>query len=318
MKNPMALLLLHGVPLLVSAAVMSPPVSLRRGMNAVLAPRHCERDAETVATVVETASKINGDSSLQWGIVGGTVAWSTCRQINHHAGTDLLCTELASLVAAITYGAVLAASKPDKGWEGAEGGPGRRALDGNHHVLFNYLQSHGFEWQRLELSTISKRHSVEAVPDSFVTEHFVLRAVHQTNSTLTPADIYFTTYANRTGTVRTIHVPVAGIGKRHDGAGFKVSWKAVDWNSQAMSQPGATPVIGWVAQELSTAISRNWVWWVDNRNLEEWIGYVRINYIMLRLLSVGLRIIPELTGFGENYEDVGICGDINKVIHDEL
>jgi len=31
-----------------------------------------------------------------------------------------------------------------------------------------------------------------------------------------------------------------------------------------------------------------------------------------------LRIIPELQGFRENYEDVGICGSLNQIAHDEL
>jgi len=36
------------------------------------------------------------------------------------------------------------------------------------------------------------------------------------------------------------------------------------------------------------------------------------------LVTFGLRIIPEIDGFGEEYEDVNICGDLTGRALDEL
>lgn len=36
------------------------------------------------------------------------------------------------------------------------------------------------------------------------------------------------------------------------------------------------------------------------------------------IASFGLRIIPELQGFGNEYEDVNACGDLRGIAHDEL
>ncbi|KAK5655236.1 hypothetical protein OQA88_5803 [Cercophora sp. LCS_1] len=166
MKTPIALILLQGVPLLVSATAISAPISLRRDTNAALAPRHCERDVETVATVVDAANSVNGDAAKTWGVIGGTGTWSTCRQLNHHAGTNLLCTKIAALVAAITYGAVYTASKANKGYEGSNGGPGRRALEGDHAILFNHLRDPPNKLSTSTPRPLSARLSSEGIPDS--------------------------------------------------------------------------------------------------------------------------------------------------------
>ncbi|KAK4445377.1 hypothetical protein QBC34DRAFT_429152 [Podospora aff. communis PSN243] len=52
--------------------------------------------------------------------------------------------------------------------------------------------------------------------------------------------------------------------------------------------------------------------------LDEWIGVVGIDYILLKVLSLGLRIIPEVRGIGEEYEDVNVCGSLQQIAHDEL
>lgn len=33
-------------------------------------------------------------------------------------------------------------------------------------------------------------------------------------------------------------------------------------------------------------------------------------------MGVAIRVIPELNGFGEEYEDVNVCGDMYGPVHD--
>ena len=66
------------------------------------------------------------------------------------------------------------------------------------------------------------------------------------------------------------------------------------------------------------AIANQWAWMAENLKMDQWIGAIGIDYILLWMLGLGLRIISEIDGFGEEYEDIGICGDMSGHIHDGL
>lgn len=60
------------------------------------------------------------------------------------------------------------------------------------------------------------------------------------------------------------------------------------------------------SNEVANAIGEDWVHRAAYNDISEYIGYVmggsKINFIY--------RIIPEVQGFGLNYEDVGVCGAV--------
>lgn len=62
--------------------------------------------------------------------------------------------------------------------------------------------------------------------------------------------------------------------------------------------------------DAAGSIAQDFAWWADNRDLDEWIGWVRVNNDVTQVMSIALRIISERSGFGSNYEDVGVCGPV--------
>ncbi|KAK0631580.1 hypothetical protein B0T14DRAFT_490106 [Immersiella caudata] len=148
-----------------------------------------------------------------------------------------------------------------------------RAPDEDYDLLFDCLHSQGFEWKQIDSPAAPERRGLDGGMDDDVTVHFVLRGLQQQNSTLGPADVSFTTYANGTGTVQSHHhlqqplTPTPGNGatnnmqrRHHDGEGFKVNWSVVEYHHDALSQRDASHVISWTAKQLSTAVGHHWAW----------------------------------------------------------
>jgi hypothetical protein len=85
----------------------------------------------------------------------------------------------------------------------------------------------------------------------------------------------------------------SGVHKRFDGAGFKIAFT---------SRPTSTPSRSNEAA-LSTALAQNW-WREADANINELIGFVKTS----NQANFYWRIIPEIQGFGLNYESVDVCG----------
>jgi hypothetical protein len=84
--------------------------------------------------------------------------------------------------------------------------------------------------------------------------------------------------------------------KRHDGAGFKIPFTTRVHSGLNQSQRA----------DLSSRLANSWAWEADHRDLGQWVGLVKL--ADRHQAVVYMRIIPELRGYGENYESVDICG----------
>lgn len=97
--------------------------------------------------------------------------------------------------------------------------------------------------------------------------------------------------------------------KRHDGPGFKFNYQRFDTNTNFLGSPDLSQL-----PDYSNAVSLDWASRVDDDGADEYIFTGGIDH----LFTFGMRIIPESLGFGEEYEDVNICGNLAPIAHDEL
>jgi hypothetical protein len=81
--------------------------------------------------------------------------------------------------------------------------------------------------------------------------------------------------------------------KRFDGAGFKIAFT---------SRPNPTPNRSNEAA-ISNALAQNW-WREADATINELIGFAKTS----NKANFYWRIIPEIQGFGLNYESVDVCG----------
>lgn len=259
---------------------------------------------------------------LQWAIAGGYGALSVCNILNNnHQNLNLSCRDWAGVVAVLVWGSINAAALTNSGPEGTTGGPGRRrrrrrASHPDHARLLASFAAQGFEWDSIGTLASSERRDVPISPD--VLDSIVLHGFHQADNggAVPQVDVSLVTFADGTGTttVKATESPVAGSGsvleKRHDGAGFKVNWRINEHNYWALAADEGIDPIRQIMLDAAGSIAQDFVWRADNRDLDEWIGWVRVNNDVTQVMSIALRIISERRGFGSNYEDVGVCGPV--------
>lgn len=89
--------------------------------------------------------------------------------------------------------------------------------------------------------------------------------------------------------------------KRHDGAGFKLSY-----TTRVTSKLTRAHQI-----QMSQDISTSWTYYAAEYGISEWIGFQETGHAV----NFYLRIIPENKGYGEEYEFVDApCGGITDYI----
>ncbi|KAL1890885.1 hypothetical protein Sste5346_008026 [Sporothrix stenoceras] len=229
---------------------------------------------------------------------------------------------------------------------GADSGLGSAYSTALLDAVTEQLLSQGFIVGNSEVRTLSRRSGSGSNTTSFssyssptaatdsVTAAFVIHDVVHPNLTITPADFHFTSYADGTETVLVKHrladhaqnnsnsnnrTTVAGRSTQvsaqpqHDGPGFKYNYRLDVLADEARGQD-----ISGIANMIGSAVGNHWGWEAENAAMDQWIGAIGIDYILLRALGLGVRIISEIDGFGEDYEDIGICGNMGDRIHDEL
>ncbi|CAK7207977.1 hypothetical protein SEUCBS139899_010811 [Sporothrix eucalyptigena] len=268
----------------------------------------------------ELLGNYRGKARLVYAILGGAVSYHTCKIINHYTSSEHPCADIAGGIAATT--AAIIAIQMIEGSSTGVGTSNKRdanatwppsALD----IFVEHLESTGFTYSQVEEAALTRRSNDDEILNSFV-----VRDVFNPAGNATAADFHYTSFVNGTGYVHVIHettssakraAPPAGLVKRHDGAGFKYNWNRYVFNSAAY---GAN--INSLSVGIGQGIAQDWAYDSDNFLLDQWIGAVGVDYILLQAMGVAIRIIPELAGFGEEYEDVGICGDMSGPTHDEL
>jgi hypothetical protein len=85
-----------------------------------------------------------------------------------------------------------------------------------------------------------------------------------------------------------------GIEKRFDGAGFKIAFTTRKRSLLTNAHQN----------QMSTAIARQWASRADNTDMGEFFGLVKTDHNA----NFYHRVIPEVRGFGLNYESVDVCG----------
>lgn len=98
--------------------------------------------------------------------------------------------------------------------------------------------------------------------------------------------------------------------RRHDGQGLKYNWKIFDYATNVLGSPDMS-----AAQPVAQHMGQYYVSWANaDQTMSEYVATVAFD----GAYSMGIRIIPETDGFGDNYEDVNVCADLTGRAHDEL
>ena len=164
------------------------------------------------------------------------------------------------------------------------------------------LQESGYSFDSVEhvdISTLSLVKRDDA--DPVLTHRSIIRNITCTNSS-SPYDVAFNHYSN--GDINMEHpgdastLPSSGapsdIHKRYDGEGFKISW----------TSRLPTRLTRAHQNSMSYAIAKDWAARAVATDEGDYMGLVKTDHTA----NFYFRIIPELKGFGLNYESVNVCG----------
>lgn len=120
-----------------------------------------------------------------------------------------------------------------------------------------------------------------------------------------PYDITVSYYDN--GHVNMNHAAAASqqngkTTRRYDApkGGFKFAW----------TSRAGSPLTSAHENDMSAALAKDWADYADNKGIDEYIGFVETGHTA----NFYFRIIPELQGFGLNYEDVNVCGGMGRYL----
>ncbi|CAK7213173.1 hypothetical protein SBRCBS47491_001712 [Sporothrix bragantina] len=273
-----------------------------------------------------TIGQFTGNAALDAVITGGSLAHNVCGRVNHGARSDHPCLAYADVVGQMVAGLIAMGTYSSSGFTKAVASR-RRSADATDHstTLLNIFADHLFEQGyavggvEVHPQTDQERRrdsTAESSASNTVAASFALRDVVHPNQTFTAADLLLTTYVDGTGTLLVKH-QLPGQTKRsanHDGPGFKYNYRY-----EVLADAARNQNIVAIANAVGSAIGNQWGFVAENTAMDQWIGAVGIDYILLQALGVGFRIIAETNGFGEEYEDIGICGnDMASRIREQL
>lgn len=112
------------------------------------------------------------------------------------------------------------------------------------------------------------------------------------------------------GNNTVLHIPASGqsnivsratkLNKRVDGYGFKISY-----TTRLRSLLSASH-----QQEMAGFLAAGWLTYIDRITLDDYIGFAETDHSA----NFFYRIIPEIKGFGLNYETVDVCGQMGDML----
>ncbi|KAK4206682.1 hypothetical protein QBC37DRAFT_434569 [Rhypophila decipiens] len=307
-----AVSLLSALPLALAKAVLTPkPGSSMSDLQLRAPAGPCKRQDFSISEYFQDGFVTK--TQLAYATAGLGLCFNVCRIVSHHRDAQYPCTEYTGFVASALLGVFTFTQKGDTPSSGAHTSGRRDAPVAAVDLFIDSFAANGFDYGEVETFNVKRRDNDD--DPNALTEHFVLRDVVHPNTTITPADYHFKAFANGTGYVHAIHQSnsATGLQKRHDGPGFKYNFQTFVWTVQT-PQPDLRKEFIQAAQ----AIAQHWAYSADYYGIGEYFPAMGIDYILVQLLGNGLRIIPELNGFGEGYEDVNACGDMSGPVHDEL
>jgi hypothetical protein len=235
-------------------------------------------------------------SAVVYTTVGGVSALAACRLLRrrnpNNPGTDD-CYDIATLVAA---GIVLVFQLAHD----ITGGFALRDLDEFDRTsrlresLAGYLDGNGHVYDSIDvLPTPAKRDD----KDRQMLDHISVGGLKFGNDSYNMALAHY-----GEGDAHLFFTGDSGtdLTKRHDGPGIKLSFTTRLPSKLSKAHQ----------QDMSISISENWANLANRNQIVNWIGLVKT----VHKANFYLRIIPEVKGFGTNYESVDICGGMAKYL----
>jgi hypothetical protein len=293
MKSIVSLLLLANTCLAVPAISTTSPLYIRNGQ--------CNKKGDLIATVYGYAGPVS--VVVAYTTAAGTFTRSVCRILNDHRGISKnVCDDYAAAVSSATL-AILVFVETHQNDAHYQGSKAEKWTAGVSNVtladrLVASLALQGAEYEsltNLPISAVSRRSA-----DAGVLLGYVLiknLKLGDMNFDAIQAD-----FGNGDGQLfitpsKTNHTSGA-LQKRHDGAGFKLSFTTRVHSGLDQGQMVV----------LSQRIGDSWNWEANNRDMGEWVGLVKL--ADRHQAVVYIRIIPEVRGYGEEYESVDVCGQL--------
>lgn len=264
----------------------------------------CSRQADNVVSDIITA-EASGQSVQVYtaGASGG--ALSVCFLLsNHNIGASRDCLPIAGIIAAgvsVIYTAVQNSAQ------------GTKTVGKRDESTLATLLAEQFEFESISTMPSSKR-SVQLNTTGnglkHMDERFSIKGLKHKESS---SDVIITTYNDGTGHIWTTPTPLnaTSLTKRHDGPGFKINYRTLRFAGGL----GGAPTFPSLNAQLAGGIAQDWAARANNDNIDEYFATSGIT--KPKLETIGLRIISESLGFGENFESVDICGKLVSS-HDEL
>lgn len=284
------------------------------------APSQCldKRDLASDALGLVNSAGSSGTAYAKYTAGAGGIATSVCGILAGH--TDAVnyrdCSFLVLGVAS-TVGIVYTAAQESK--TGTEVASTRRSESTLLTSIAEHFEATGTSVGSISSMPISKRQvdqgynstayainstTINGLPRT-MRDRVSIQGIKHENGYL---DAIVTTYTDGTGHIFTSASSsnATALTKRHDGPGFKINWRVLK-HTNYIGKPNVSAGI-----QLAQEISLDWAAQTKN-NINEYFATTSISGVE----EIGLRIIAEKDGFGENYESVDVCGSM-KTGHDEL
>lgn len=194
------------------------------------------------------------------------------------------------------------------GIEVDNGGARRRSAPAqiDYNGLGDALKAHGYAFASHDIVSakdLSDQQPAAGSQDPKLIHRSTINGLTHHNASA-PADITVSYYDN--GHVNLNH----GAASQQDGkntkrynapkGGFKFAWTSRVGSKLTSAHE----------DDMSAALANDWASYADNNGISEYIGFVETGHTA----NFYFRIIPELGGFGLNYEDVNVCGGMGKYL----
>jgi hypothetical protein len=182
--------------------------------------------------------------------------------------------------------------------------PGPRDVLSYQNFLLAAMEKNQMQYASIEAAPL-ERAEKRSEDEPSLTERFLIKGlVDPSNSTA--HDIYVHYYSNG-GAV--LHLPFPGeetnsttgtLHKRYDKPGLKISYTTRRRSLLTKAHQNA----------MATSIGSYWASMAHSTSMSEYIGFEETDHYA----NFYFRIIPELKGFGTNYENVDVCGGMARFL----
>lgn len=226
---------------------------------------------------------------------GGVLARSVCKLAGYDACDDVAAAVASALTiiftAAADYSGGEAVSVPELPSP-------RRSFNSYQDMLVTAMEGHGLKFADIQPALPAEEAQKRSTEEPYLLERFLIKELLAADNTTTH-DFYVNYYSNG-GAV--IHHPLLGadehltspLAKRYSHPGFKVSY----------TMRRKSSLTGYKRDVMTTGIAGYWAGLVETTSMTDYIGFEEEN----GKANFYFRIIPEIRGFGTNYESVDICG----------